>query len=213
MMIRTACLAVTAMICLAAEAQIQEERTREYPEYHCKVTLPEASFQWLDHSAVKGAAMIMGNAAQAKLLLVARKAPAGIAVTDKFCKGIDDGFFEPEAVSKISGEVITFRGVPCYEVRARLGYDSSVAVLRSFAANGHVYQLQLLGAPVADLDKQQVEKLFASFELIGTPVLSSPEESDAVPYAGTSRTMGKIAAYCFIAIGLLAVVKKFSRKK
>ncbi len=198
---------------LAAPASNAQE-VKEFAEHRCKLTLPGPGFQWLDHSNIPHAMAALGDDSGTMLIMLANKNPEGLVVSKDFCRGFDDSFDQPGVISKISGAITTFRGVPCYQLHARLEQNGTIGTIRAFAANGYVYQLQLLGNSAPIEQRNTLDRLFAAFEFVGEPILPAPApprpEETAYKF---SENMGKIAGYCIVGIILLTIAGKVTGRK
>lgn len=182
---------------------------REFPKYKCAVTPPGPSFEWLDHSAIPHGVGFLANGDKAKLVLLTFDNPRGEQVDERFLKEFDRGLTEGGQVSKDSGRLLTFCGVPCYEVRARLVSESMPIVIRVFAANDTIYQMQLLGTVVGGLEQSHPDRMFSAFEFVGTPELPTPK---AGAYFASYR-MGRLAGTCLLVALVLALLGKVFKKK
>ena len=197
-----------------AESAEDAERAKEFPDHRCRLLLPAPDFVWLDHSHIPDSIAAFGNGSGMMLILLVLKTPDDFAVGDSFSNGFDEGITQSGDLSKISGEIITFRGVPCYQMHTRINQDGSIATTKAFGANGYLYQLQLIGSKLPINERGNLEKVFASFEFLGAPRLPElkPASRQTKPYK-FSRMMGRIAAYCIIGIIILVVVKSVIRKR
>lgn len=211
---KTMLLAAALMIYSLAGIANDVGNARVFADRQCKLTLPGAGFRWLDHSKIPQAVAALGNDSGTMLLMTINKAPDGFVLKESFVRGFDKSFNQPGVASKISGEIVTFRGVPCYQLHARLGQDGSIATIRAFGANGYLYQLQLVGSRLPVERRGELDGVFSAFEFTGTPSLptSAPQTSEQQAY-NFSENMGKIAGGCIIGVIILAGAGKLLGKK
>jgi hypothetical protein len=205
-------LAVVLALLVSVVSVGRAAESKQFPNLKCTVTPPGPSFTWLDHSSIPQATCFMANGDKAKLVLLTFDNPAGEQIDERFVRGFDGGLTSDGSIAKVNGQIITFCGVPCYEVHARLVSDSSLIYIRVFCANGLVYQLQLMGTAVKSLDKTQVERMFASFEFIGTPEPPTPK-AGSVDRNSISYKMGRLAGTFMLVALALALVGRIVKKK
>jgi len=162
-------------------------RTKEFPEYHCKVVLPAESFVWLDASRIPHALAAWRESSGTTLQLLVTKYPAGLKLNPQ---GFDDGMCSPGVTSKISSENITFRGVPGYQLHVRFDKTGAIATVRAFVANGYGYQILVTGSSLPVAQRGQLEPLFAAFDFSAAPALPEAKiiTSGLMPGGSTGDT-------------------------
>ena len=209
--ILTAFLMLMASSLLAGDVQ----ETKEFADLKCKLTLPSPDFKWLDHRKVPNAKAILKNNSGTILLLLALKAPAGESINRNFTKGFDSGFCKGSKAAKISGDIITFKKVPCYQLQVRHKQTDSGGMIRVFFANGYAYNLEVIGNEALMKEKVKLEKLFSAFEFIGSPTMPRPVSSAVQKAYNYGYMMGRIAFYCIVIaviVGIVALIKKVKNK-
>ncbi|MDX9982250.1 MAG: hypothetical protein RBU25_19675 [Lentisphaeria bacterium] len=199
-----------ALVLFATVASVgHAAERREFAEYKCAITPPGPSFEWLDHSTIPHGAAFLANGDKAKLVFLTFDNPQGEQIDERFVQGFEKGMAEGGDIVKDSGRQMTFCGVPCYEMRARVVRESMPVIIRVFAANGVIYQLQLLGTAVGGLEQSHLDRMFSAFEFVGTPELPTPKGGNN----SASYKMGRLAGTCLLVALVLALLGKVFKKK
>jgi hypothetical protein len=184
------------------------QKTKEFPDLKCKLTLPSSDFLWLDNKMVPDSKAVLRNNSGIVMLLMVFKIPFGQSINESFIKDFDSDFCQGGRASKISGGMITFKNAPCYQLLFRMKQGDSCGVGRIFLANGYVYSLQVVGGEELIKNKAEWEKLFSAFEFTSSPSLPSSVEQKAYKFG---YMMGRIAFYCIV-IALIVGVVALSRR-
>lgn len=195
-----------------AYAAPSADMTKDFADYHCRLSLPGSTdFEWLDHTQIPQAAAALRNSSGTTVLLLVTKVPSDFTLNTK---GFDDGLCAPGVASKLKSEKATFRGVPCYQICVRFEQNNAIAAIRAFAANGFLYQVQIIGESLPIDDQSKLEHLFSMFEFIGSPAttVAKAPSSEQKAY-NFSRLMGRLVGICLIAIIVLVVAKRMFGKK
>lgn len=142
------------------------DTTRVFPDYQCRVSLPDQSYSWINPTQIPGATAAFRDDTGIIAILIALKAPKEFKRVDP--RGFDDGFCIPGQITKIKGENTIFRGTECYQLTARVEQTGAIIWIRAFAARGNMYQFQVLDPSNPYLTPSQQEKIFAAFNFVGT---------------------------------------------
>jgi hypothetical protein len=196
------CVAVVLAWCSAVGSEAG--RTMDFPQYGCKLTLPGPGYQWLDHTQVPHAAALFADASgTVRVLMLVLENEDGAPINERFVKEFDRGFTESGDASKISGRIGRFRSVPCYQMHARLRQLSSPVTIRTFAANGCIFQLQVINSDLPIDQRGKLEPLFSAFEFTREPEL--PEPKADVAETELARLVAKYKFIVLIGAGAIAV--------
>ncbi len=141
------------------------DTTRVFPDYQCRVSLPDQSYSWIDPTQIPGATAAFRDDTGIIAILIALKTPKEFKRVDP--RGIDDGFCTPGQITKIKGENTIFRGTECYQLTARVEQTGAIISIRAFAARGNMYQFQVIDQTSPYLTPSQQEKIFAAFDFAG----------------------------------------------
>ena len=154
---------------------VDNSKEKEFVDIKCKITLPDGA-QWLDQSQVPGCKAFFKDSSERLFILLGGKSKH--AINNAFVTGFDSGFLKSANASKISGEIIKFKKVPCYQLYVKMKDQELYAIVRVFFANGYCYQLQLIGDNLAIKKQADLDKVFSSFEFIGKPSLPKPTKKN-----------------------------------
>lgn len=194
-------------------------RMRPFPEIRCKLTLPDAGYHWIDHTGTPDAVAAMEGAAGVRLVLSVKDVPKGLALTEALTKDIDKGFIRPGVTTKMSGGMVTFRGLPCYQVHARFDQNGQIVTARFVVANSHAYVLVVGGSALPVEERAPLDAVFAAFDFLGAPQAppAAPPppkrvsaEQKAVSF---SQRMGQVVGFCLMAIIALLVIRALLKRK
>jgi len=208
-------LMVAAFMVYALTAAASDtERIREFENFRCRLILPDPNTEWIDHTQIPGAKAALGDDSGRVLVFMVNEAADSFVLNDSFIEGFDESFNKPGVISKISGQITAFRNVPCYQFNARIEQDGSIVTGKIFAANGYLYQLQLIGGELPINERNDMDNIFHAFEFFGkpNPHESQPTSPEQQAY-NFSRKMGRIIGYCIIVIIVVLVGKMLIRKK
>jgi hypothetical protein len=147
-----------------ALAAAESERTLELSSYKCKLTLPSGKFDWLEPSPILKAVAAMGDDSEAWMILMIHPLPEGLSIQESYRKGFENGFAQSSAATVLESKTINFKGAPCFEIHARLDQDGSVISVRALAANGHIYQLMVMGSDLPVEKRGELEVFFSAFD-------------------------------------------------
>jgi hypothetical protein len=189
-----------------------DERTRHFPAAKCRYTLPADGWSWSDRSE-KGEALFaaVGPGPRGALVTLAvMPAPPSARMDQKFIEGFDRGSFIPGKLDKRGGRLITFLGLPCYQVEGRLA-DGQTTVLRVFLAHGLGYQLIVVGNQEPVEQSPEFEAIMGGFAFDSPPVLPPPGPSPGSLDRFTDQ-MAKIATYCLLGAGVLIAWRAVFRR-
>lgn len=208
-------LIITLLVVHSCTAMANDaERIKEFQDRRCRLALPSSEFKWLDNSQIPNTLAAFGDNSGIVFIVLTFKTPDGFVLTKGFTKGFDEGSCQSGMFSKISGEIIKFRNLPCYQVHLRSVKDGSVMTVRAFAANGYLYQLQLIGSILPIENRNKLENIFSAFEFVGMPNLPTPKPPSAEQKAyNFGMQMGRISVYCLIAAVILFVARRLVRKR
>lgn len=212
-------MALLLFCCLPAAASDNE---KIFPEQRCRLVLPGNDFQWVlippnTLQQTEAAAVFESNSGLAVSFIVVR-APQGISIGPKLIEEYD-AENKQSGCTKISGTIIQFRDIPCYQFHFQAPQYRSIVTGRIFVAYGYVYQLWIAGSDLPIEQRDQLDPLFNSFEFTSPPLLpKSPTETMNSSLPGytlevhnTSILIIKIGLYILIAAGIIYAIKRFIR--
>ena len=196
---------------------------REFKELHCSVALPDKECKWIDPSKLPGCIAAFKDSTGTVLVLLVSDSPGDTTITTEFTKGYDEGAFESGVASKLAGEIISFRNIPCYQVHSKIEKDGAIGTTRVFLAHGRLYQLQAVGSRLPLDQRNQLGSLFNSFNFLSPPLPVDPTQKTPATAAPrpfnpgsdfrTGRIGGIIAACCVIGIVGILLVRAVVRKR
>ncbi|QDU09950.1 hypothetical protein [Gimesia aquarii] len=186
----------------------------EFPEYSCKLTLPSPQFKWIEQEIPPDSLAGFYDDIGTKLLFTAKKIPAGVVLNESLIKEIQSPFNQQDSISIQSGEMITFRKVPCYQFHIRFKENSSVRIIRIFIANGYLYELQLMDSSLLIKNRNLSEYVFSAFEFMETPDIPIPnsDSTEKKPY-NIVRILVRVIFFTILVISVLFAVAKSANKK
>jgi hypothetical protein len=204
----------TLMACALTATAGNNGHLKVFEQYSCRLTLPDPNFEWIDHTQIPQAKAALANDSGAIILFMVNKASDELVINDAFIKGFNESYYKRDVISKISSEMTNFRNVPCYKAHSRLEQENSLATIIIFAANGFVYQLQLISDEATIREHQKLETVFSAFDFLTKPRLhvAKPSTSGQRAYEFGEK-MGRILFYCIIGIVILSVIKKLKNRK
>jgi hypothetical protein len=197
------------LLLLAAGNIRAEEKTRTFPEYQCRYTLPADDWRWLDKSPHKPSLFVAGKDARLLVMVTVVPAPDGLVMDENAAAAADDGVgvvkLRENFMTKRGGALTTFKGVPCYEYRGVL--DGHTVVIRIVIANGFVYQIQVAGGADPVEKRPDFEAIMNGFEFTSPPIAPSPPP----PKPDVGRLVRKVLGYGLLGGLLLGFLYKASR--
>ncbi len=116
-------------------------------------------------------------------------------------------------ISKLDGEIATFKDIPCYAIHGRLETEGLFLTNKCFAANGYLYIVQLISAELPAPGENNLEAVFSAFEFVGTPHVPKPRSPGEQRAYEAGRLMGQIIGYCIIGAVLFTIVKRLTCRK
>ncbi len=138
--------------------------TKDLPQYRCRLTLPDDSWQWQEPPVPGAAASAISRDGLSLALLVIRPKRPTPGLVDAVIRGFEQGFLESSQARKVGGRKLEFRGVPCYELTARVEAQGVDCIVRLFLANDLSYQVMVLGPAGVVRAVPDMEKLFGAFQ-------------------------------------------------
>jgi hypothetical protein len=191
------CLVVFAFV---SPAVAQDAKT--YPEAHCKYTLPDTDWEWLDPQ--------LAPAADVKCIALAknqngigftlRVGPlAGEKPTTNSFESFEVGFIKGENMKKLAGKQISFKGITAYQIDAEMPGQMETSI-RIMYANDSFYALQVINA-LGPLSATESDPVFQGFEF------TEPPQPVALAASAVERgqDMGRgIVCLAVIVVGVVA---------
>ncbi|KAA0143111.1 hypothetical protein FYZ48_01705 [Gimesia chilikensis] len=149
------------------------------------------------------------------LVLLARDAPDDAKLDDSTIAQIRNSYREEDPVKFMSGKLIVFKDVPCYQYLLKIKAEDSFTVARTFAAHQKIYTL-FLNLPGDQLDdKKNRNRLFDAFEFIGES--QTPESSYKPPIPETRKKHYKlftnILKFFFVIVGAIFAIGLWYRNR
>src|SRR5580700_10343063 len=108
-------VAITLLAILPETAAAADERTREFPAYKCRYTLPGEDWYWIDFAEAKKPPKSIFTAGTKKkglaLTLTYDRATRAERMDQKFSVGFEKGFYAAGPVTKRGGRFVSFQGL------------------------------------------------------------------------------------------------------
>jgi len=147
------------------------QATGRFEKAFCTFKLPNSAWDWTDASAVPNGVFAAANDEEGlRLGLVAQPCPEEEAeVSRRSIPRFEKVFLKKGVVKKVGGKLMTFRGVPCYQLQLQVLPDEGTAVARVFIAHGLAYQFQLRGGTEPVWERPDLESIFGGFKFISAP--------------------------------------------
>ncbi len=187
------------VLCLAVagSAQAAEGKTKSFPKFSCRVSLPGEEWEWVDPKLVPQLAPRAVCAAMNKneglvFYLVAMKTPKNDRLNDQIIAEYERGFLKPGFLAKRGGRQMTFKGVPCYQYDVAFKDSGDTATIRLFIAHGWAYQMQLAGGTDPVEDRADFESIFRIVRIHESSLTgATPTPARGFPWRRFQRTDGQ----------------------
>lgn len=153
---------ISIATCIFASGTDVSQRTKEFPKYKCKLTLPGPDYKWINHTMIPNSIAAFSDSSSSIVVsLLVMKNIEDSSIDTSFATYFDGGFFEVAGdAEKISSELGEFKSVPCYSLFARHLKEGFFSVNKVFAANGSVYTLQIVSESTLKDNKAKLDPLF-----------------------------------------------------
>lgn len=194
---------------------VSQDRTIEFPEHKCRLVLTDPNLEWLDHSQIPQALAVFGDRDGNMVIFMVIQVPDNFALDSSFIKGFDESFTQSGMMSKIDGQITTFKDAPCYLIRAKMLQQDLYVTNRSFYANKVMYGLQLISNELPEDASHELYSYFSCFEFVGVPDITQSNLSASERRAyNIGKLCGQIIGYCIFGIIVILPFKFiFGRKR
>ncbi|MBN72568.1 MAG: hypothetical protein CME32_25220 [Gimesia sp.] len=188
---------------------------KEFPAYSCRLRLPDPFFTWSEKELPPNFLAECRNGTGMSLVLLARDAPDDAKLDDSTIAQIRNSYREEDPVKFMSGKLIVFKDVPCYQYLLKIKAEDSFTVARTFAAHQKIYTL-FLNLPGDQLDdKENRNLIFDAFEFIGES--QTPESSYKPPIPETRKKPYKLFTnllkFFFVIVGAIFAIGLWYRNR
>ena len=193
-----------ALAALVQQTACGDDRTREFPAYKCRYTLPGDDWAWHDATDVKKSKdqVFKAHNRNGLVVVLACQTASGVdGLSKNFADVFENGYYMTSSATKRGGRFITFLGEPCYQAESEVRGRSTM-VTRLFLAHGLAYYLTVAGGQEPVEKDAQFEAVMNGFAFEESTQASDQVTADA-PKNLTLR-MGPIVGACLL--GGLAVV-------
>lgn len=191
-----------------------ENQTRTFSKYYARITLPSENWRWNDISGIPNIIATAESEDGITLLFGAILIKKENAINDEFIAGIEKGQLQHSEVSKISGNKLTYCGVPCYQLETLIDTTQTRTINRFFNGHGYSYFVAIMYPQDYTNQSSTLESIFDCFAFTEQPVVKISSGNSA--YEKGYR-IGQLTANVMICVIVGAVIfalfKKFSRKK
>jgi hypothetical protein len=148
-----------------------QSKTKLLPQYHCQMTLPAGAWEWNDDYKDKNTPtqFFIGadsNKGLSFLLTILRQSKEQIMDAENAAR-FEKGYLEKSGLKKISGKIITFQGVSCYELEMETPELNMNAYSRIFIAYRYLYAIQYIVPKQIRMTPANLDRLFGGFKLTG----------------------------------------------
>jgi hypothetical protein len=190
-----------------------KDAMKEFPEYKCRLTLPNETWSWDDNE--KKPNLIAIARSEDGLILIFGVYPQkdGYAICDKFISGFENGQLDNPGVSKTAGQKLTYCGVPCYQLDTYLSEEKMHSMNRVFNAHGYSYLLALMYPEGYKDTKLILEQKFECFTFTSKPSVKLRPENTAYEQG---RRIGQITyrvmIWTIIIYAIYAIARRLFRK-
>jgi hypothetical protein len=182
-LIRTLVILTLATVGWACSSSAQTTE-RRLEEFHCALRLPGADFTWLGQDELPGTTLACRDDKDRFVILIVTKAPPGYHIDARQGAAFEKGMARNPGIERLGSTLTNLLGMPCYEIRGRIGTARSLTATRLFAANGFLYNLQAMIPETPDGEAGKFDDLFAAFQFIVSAEIS---ETLATSRAGLSN--------------------------
>jgi hypothetical protein len=198
----------------AAEGPLQaEERTKAFPSFHCKYTLPGADWSWGVPSS-QPALLVATNPEGLRLVLVAERLKKADKIDEEYAEDYEKGVYGSGGIKKRGGKLMTFKGLACYQTEAILPNEKTI-VGRVFIAHGNVYDMYLTGLAEPVEQRADLDTIMNGFEFTKPPPTNPATRPDEE--AETTREFfrqhGRITTFVLVGVGIFFLIRWLTRKK
>jgi len=203
-------LAILALQIGAADEPGNEPH-KIFEKYKCSYTLPGPGWVWMDAANVPGAIFVASNQAGLVAILMAQPTPLD-SMAPEFIKGLENGAVRSGESSKRGGRMLTFKGVPCYQMDLMLVKEKQTFSSRIFVTHGYAYTLQVVGdvEPVEKSPEYDAIMNGFAFTVAPPPVSPSPQKRANSDAYNAGRRVGQIFVYVLIGAVVIALIRKVS---
>lgn len=180
-LIAAAWMLVVNLAALAQQPKPEaSERTRTFPSYKCRYTLPGPGWSWskdpTDAKSLCAAVNDRGVVVSVGVMQLPRPMP----LNQEFINGYENGFYTV-GVGKLNrrgGRYTSFLGLPAYQSEATHA-DGRTTAARITLANGYGYILVVIGGKEPVEQHPDFEKMMAGFAFTEPPVVVVATETAA----------------------------------
>ena len=186
----------------------------EFPEYHCRLTLPVETWNWNETLGIPNLFAIAESPEGYLLLFGAWAYKGNYPVNDKFIAGIKKGRLEHPGIIKRRDRKLTYCGVPCYEFETFMGETNMNSIGRVINGHGYSFSVELVYPKDHEVEASLVEKIFEGFVFTSFPTYASSAESSAYKegqYIG--RIIGHLVFWSILLYAAYAIIKKIFAKR
>jgi hypothetical protein len=125
----------------ADEPPAAGERVREFPDRHCRYTLPGEGWSWRPVPETGGALAVARDDDGRVVILFAPRSKASARLDNDYAREFERGFLKPHVVRR-DGRFGTFHGARCYDLGVK-NAGGGGALVRVFPAHGFDFVLFL----------------------------------------------------------------------
>ena len=205
---------VVMFICILPFTAFCDNQIKEFPEYHCRLTLPVETWNWDENLEIPNLFAIAKSPEGHLLLFGACAYNGNYPVNDKFIAGIEKGRYEHPGIIIKRGRKLTYCGVPCYEFETFMGETNMNSIARYLNGHGYSFYVELLYSKDHEVEASLVEKVFEGFVFTSFPTYASSAESSAYKegqYIG--RIIGHLVFWSILLYAAYAIIKKMLARR
>jgi hypothetical protein len=193
-----------------------ENQVKDFPEYHCRLTLPSSAWKW-DNTFEVPNMLMLANASTEDgiiLLLGVSKIKYEYAICDSFIAGVEKGQLSQPGVSKTGSRKLTYCNVPCYQLESFSSEINTHTINRCFNGHGYSFGLVILYPKEYTGEVSALEQIFDSFVFTSPPVVKlRPENKAYEDGQWIGNIAGHIIFYTILGYIAFAIIKKVFGKK
>jgi hypothetical protein len=198
---------------MAAGALAEDDpNTRTDRRLKCRYTLPDERWSWLDTSELNLKELVFSARRDDGTTVAVTAIPnegSGTDFSDKLVKGFESGYLKSYRGRRRSGQRVTFRGLPAYQLNATLQNEVSASV-RLFIANDLAYCVQVLGPEPRIEEQPDFEAIMNGFEFTSPPQRTVARND---PFS-VGMALGKIVFDVAVVAGIVwLIVRLFVRRR
>lgn len=190
-----------------------KDEIKEFPEYKCRLTLPNETWSWDDIDNVPNVIAIARSEDGLILIFGVYPQKDDYAICDQFISGFEKGQLKQPGVSKTAGQKLTYCGVPCYQLDTFLSETNMHGMNRIFNAYGNSYFLGLMYPEGIKDTKLILEGIFECFTFTSKPsVILRPENTAYEQGRRIGHITARVMIWTMIIYAIYAIARKVFRK-